>query len=81
MAEAVKIAAQIPQGFKDLLQKRCEERGIMFVPLVNRWREGKQIYRMGNQQIYIDRSVIFISGPGGTWQPTSLNAALELAVS
>ncbi|KAJ1520703.1 hypothetical protein ONE63_003802 [Megalurothrips usitatus] len=81
MAEAVKVAAQIPQGFKDLLQKRCEERGIMFVPLVNRWREGKQIYRLGSQQIYIDRSVIFVSGPGGVWLPTSLNAALEMAVS
>lgn len=81
MAEAVKVAAQIPQGFKDLLQKRCEERGIMFVPLVNRWREGKQIYRMGNLQIYIDRSVIFVSGPGGIWQPTSLNNALDLAAS
>ncbi|KAK3926472.1 Tuftelin-interacting protein 11 [Frankliniella fusca] len=81
MAEAVRVAAQIPQGFKELLQKRCEERGIMFMPLVNRWREGKQIYRMGNQQIYIDRSVIFVSGPGGIWQPTSLNAALEMAVS
>lgn len=81
MAEAVKTAAQIPQGFKDLLQKRCEERGIMFVPLVNRWREGKQIYKMGNQQIYIDRSVIFVSGPGGVWQPISLNKALEMAMS
>ncbi|XP_026278678.1 tuftelin-interacting protein 11 isoform X1 [Frankliniella occidentalis] len=80
MAEAVRVAAQIPQGFKDLLQKRCEERGIMFMPLVNRWREGKQIYRMGNIQVYIDRSVIFVSGPGGVWQPTSLNAALEMAV-
>jgi len=30
VSEAVKTAAQIPQGFKDLIARRCEERGIVF---------------------------------------------------
>ena len=30
ISEAVKVSSQIPQGFKDLVAKRCEERGIVF---------------------------------------------------
>lgn len=46
--EAVKTAAQIPQGFKDLIGRRCEERGIVFRPLPGRWREDKQLYLCGS---------------------------------
>ncbi|XP_067004991.2 tuftelin-interacting protein 11 [Anabrus simplex] len=80
LAEAVLTARQIPQGFKELIQKRCEERGIVFVPLPNRYREGKQIYRCGKVQIYIDRSVIFVTENGTVWNPLSLNAVLDMAV-
>ncbi|XP_049779978.1 tuftelin-interacting protein 11 [Schistocerca cancellata] len=80
LAEAVRTASQIPQGFKDLIQKRCEERGIIFVPLANRYREGKQIYRCGKVQVYLDRNVVFVSYNGGsTWAPTSLFSVLEMA--
>ena len=30
VSEAVKTSSRIPQGFKDLVAKRCEERGIIF---------------------------------------------------
>ncbi|GFG29832.1 hypothetical protein Cfor_02451 [Coptotermes formosanus] len=80
LAEAVRTASQIPQGFKELIQKRCEERGIVFVPLPNRYREGKQIYRCGKIQIYIDRSVVFVSDNGTSWSPMSLNNMLDMAV-
>ncbi|XP_069691056.1 tuftelin-interacting protein 11 [Periplaneta americana] len=80
LAEAVRTASQIPQGFKELIQKRCEERGIVFVPLPNRYREGKQIYRCGKIQVYIDRSVVFVSENGSVWSPTSLNNVLDMAV-
>ncbi|PSN55670.1 Tuftelin-interacting protein 11 [Blattella germanica] len=79
LAEAVRTASQIPQGFKELIQKRCEERGIVFVPLANRYREGKQIYRCGKVQIYIDRSVVFVCDSGNVWNPTSLNSMLDMA--
>jgi tuftelin-interacting protein 11 len=79
LAEAVRTASQIPQGFKELIQKRCEERGIVFMPLPNRYREGKQVYRCGKIQIYIDRSVVFVSENGSAWNPTSLNNMLDMA--
>lgn len=80
LAEAVRTASQIPQGYKELIQKRCEERNILFVPLSNRYREGKQIYRCGKVLLYIDRNVVFVSYNGGnTWSPASLFTVLEKA--
>ncbi|XP_046748597.1 septin-interacting protein 1 [Diprion similis] len=79
IAEAVRTASQIPQGFKDLIQKRCEERGILFMPVPNRYREGKQVYKVGNVQAYIDRNVVFVCHNGSTWAPTHLNALLDMA--
>eukprot|EP00090_Calanus_glacialis_P026300 TRINITY_DN41326_c0_g1_i1.p1 TRINITY_DN41326_c0_g1~~TRINITY_DN41326_c0_g1_i1.p1 ORF type:complete len:713 (+),score=291.77 TRINITY_DN41326_c0_g1_i1:106-2244(+) len=80
VSEAVKTAAQIPQGFKDLIGRRCEERGIVFRPLAGRWREGKQLYLCGSRQVYLDRNVIFVmEGGSGVWVPTSLNSLLDRA--
>ncbi|KAJ8922726.1 hypothetical protein NQ315_007761 [Exocentrus adspersus] len=81
LAEAVRTAAKIPQGFKDLVTKRCEERGIIFVPIVNKYHEAKQVYRIGSNgvQCYIDRNVIFYTQNNSTWLPTSLNHLLDLA--
>lgn len=80
LAEAVRVANQVPQGFRELVQKNCEERGIVFVPIPKRYREGKQVYRCGKILVYIDRNVIFLSENGTTWRPTSLNGLLDMAV-
>jgi tuftelin-interacting protein 11 len=78
--EVVRTAAQVPQGFKDLIARRCEERGIVFRPLPGRWREGKQLYLCGSRQVYLDRNVIFVmEGGTGVWVPTSLNNLLDRA--
>ncbi|XP_073974704.1 septin interacting protein 1 [Rhodnius prolixus] len=80
MAEAVRTATQMVEGYKDLVQKRCEERGVVFHPLPNRYKEGKQVYRCGAVQMYIDRNVIFNCDHNtGNWIPISLQALLEKA--
>lgn len=81
IAEAVRTAAKIPQGFKDLVAKRCEERGILFVPISNKYHEAKQVYRLGSNgvQCYIDRNVVFYSQNNSVWMPTSLNKLLDMA--
>ncbi|XP_014226937.1 tuftelin-interacting protein 11 [Trichogramma pretiosum] len=79
LAEAVRSASQVPQGFKDLVQKRCEERGILFMPLVNRYRDGKQIYKVGNIQAFIDGDCIFTCHNGSSWLPTNLSTLLDTA--
>ncbi|XP_076299208.1 septin interacting protein 1 [Lasioglossum baleicum] len=79
LAEAVRTASQIPQGFKDLVQKKCEERGILFMPIPNRYREAKQVYKVGNVQAYIDGNVLFVCHNGMNWLPTHLNALLDMS--
>lgn len=82
MAEAVRTAAQMVDGFKDLVQKRCEENGTIFHPIANRFREAKQIYRCGNVQMYIDRHVIFcLDSKTNMWSPVSVQTLLEKANS
>jgi len=78
VSEAVKTSSQIPQGFKDLIAKRCEERGIIFRPIPGKLREGKQIYLCGSNNCYLDRNVIFVQDDL-RWVPTSLNSLLDNA--
>ena len=77
LAEAVKTSAQIPQGFKDLIGRRCEEKGVVFRPMPGRYREGKQMYLVGSRQAYLDRNVIFVMNGSGVWVPTSLNSLID----
>ncbi|KYN43118.1 Tuftelin-interacting protein 11 [Trachymyrmex septentrionalis] len=79
LAEAVRTASQIPQGFKDFVQKKCEERGILFMPIPNRYKEAKQVYKVGNVQAYIDSNVLFVCHNGTNWMPTHLNALLDMS--
>ncbi|CAB3360945.1 Hypothetical predicted protein [Cloeon dipterum] len=81
MAEAVRTAGQIPHGFRELLQKKCEERGILFMPIPNRYHEAKQVYRCGKIQVYLDRSVLFIcKSNANIWVPSDLQSALDAAM-
>ena len=77
MTEAVKTMSQIPQGFKDLIGRRCEEKGVVFRPMPGRFREGKQMYLVGTRQVYLDRNVIFVMDKSGVWVPTSLNSLID----
>ena len=70
----------IPLSFKESVVKRCEDRGVLFVPIPNRFYETKQVYKVGTtMQCYIDRNVLFTSTNGLNWVPTSLNRLLDIA--
>jgi len=81
MADAIRMTAQVPQGFRDLVQMRCEEQGILFIPVPNRYYEGKQIYRCGSLLIYISSNVIYVQQDANIWIPVSLIQLLQLARS
>lgn len=67
-------------GFRALFAKRCEEKDIVFVPLANKTHEGKQVYRCGSVQVYLDRNVVFMSNnSGSTWHPQSISTVLMMA--
>ncbi|XP_030624450.1 tuftelin-interacting protein 11 [Chanos chanos] len=72
------VMPTVPTNFKDLVQAKAEENGIVFMPLVAKRHEGKQLYTFGRIVIYIDRGVVFVQGEK-TWVPTSLQSLLDMA--
>lgn len=81
----MRTTPQMPTDFKDLVQKKCEERGILFIPIINRYKEtkrgSKQLYKIGsgNLQAYVDRDVLFVSRNGNNFTSTGLNDLLDEA--
>ncbi|KAF6729605.1 Tuftelin-interacting protein 11 [Oryzias melastigma] len=72
------IGSGVPTNFKDLIQAKAEENNIVFMPLVAKRHEGKQLYTFGRIVIYIDRGVVFVQGEK-TWVPTSLQSLIDMA--
>lgn len=72
------VGATLPTNFKDLIQAKAEENNIVFMPVVAKRHEGKQLYTFGRIVIYIDRGVVFVQGEK-TWVPTSLQSLIDMA--
>ncbi|CAF0724669.1 unnamed protein product [Didymodactylos carnosus] len=66
-------SSTIIHSFKDLVEKKCSEHNILFLPVTNRYYEGKQVYRCGNVNAYIDKNVLFL-WENGHWVPTPLDS-------
>ena len=66
-------------SFKDLVEKKAAEHNMLFLPILNRTFEGKQVYRFGNANIYIDKNVLFIF-ENGQWMPLRLNDLVNKAM-
>ena len=64
-------------SFKELIQRRAEAGGIVFMP-VNRRDGHQQTYQLGRVVLYIDRNVVFVSS-GGIWKPVSIEELFSLA--
>lgn len=54
----------VPHGFRDLVEYRCAQQGILCVPIVNRFHAGRPIFRVGNVLCYFDRQVLTMIFPG-----------------
>ncbi|KAM9301513.1 tuftelin-interacting protein 11 [Gastrophryne carolinensis] len=67
-----------PMNFKDLIQSKAEEHNIVFMPLIGKRHEGKQLYNFNRIIIYIDRGVVYVQGEK-TWVPTSLQSLIDMA--
>ena len=53
----VMVEPIVPQGFRELVEYRCSQLGILCIPLVNRFQAGRPIFRVGNVLAYFDRQV------------------------
>ena len=56
-APPIVMESIVPQGFREVVEYRCAENGILFVPLINRSQAGRPIFRAGNVLCYFDRQV------------------------
>ncbi|XP_013105714.2 septin-interacting protein 1 [Stomoxys calcitrans] len=75
-------AAPVQLEFKELVSRKCAERGILFAPMPGRRELGKQIYRVGKLFCYIDRNVCMITDSSfKNWIPTPLQPMLERAIT
>uniref|UniRef100_A0A8C2KRX4 Tuftelin-interacting protein 11 n=1 Tax=Cyprinus carpio TaxID=7962 RepID=A0A8C2KRX4_CYPCA len=72
------VPTSVPTNFKDLVQAKAEENGIVFMPLVAKRHMGKQLFTFGRIVIYIERGVVFVQGEK-TWVPTSLQSLIDMA--
>ncbi|XP_053338042.1 tuftelin-interacting protein 11 [Clarias gariepinus] len=72
------VSAAVPTNFKDLIQAKAEENGIVFMPIVGKRHMGKQLYTFGRIIIYVERGVVFVQGKK-TWVPTSLQSLIDMA--
>lgn len=65
--------------FKDLIERKASDRGIEFLLLPNRFKEGRPIYRLGNVNIYIDNKVVFYQ-QDGIWIPAQIDDIIQKAL-
>lgn len=76
LSEAASTSDSI-YSFKQLVSEKADRNGIIFMPVSNKYHEGKQVYQLGNDRVYLDRSVIFLHNPETKkWNPTSLSTLL-----
>ncbi|KAG6458611.1 septin-interacting protein 1 [Manduca sexta] len=78
ISEVLASASQ-QKSFSELLESRCIEKEITFVPIAGKTREGRPIYKIGNLQCYVIRNVIMYSDDSGrTFMPISMDKLLQL---
>lgn len=71
-------STSVENNFENLIHTKADENNIVFMPLVGRRHENKQLYTFGRIVIYMDRGVVFVKGEK-TWVPTSLQSLIDMA--
>ncbi|NP_001091840.1 septin and tuftelin interacting protein [Bombyx mori] len=75
----VLASATQQKSFSELLETRCIENGITFVPIAGKTREGRPLYKIGALQCYVIRNVIMYSDDNGrNFAPIAIDKLLKL---
>lgn len=75
----VLASATQQKSFSELLETRCIENGITFVPIAGKTREGRPLYKIGALQCYVIRNVIMYSDDNGrNFAPIAMDKLLKL---
>lgn len=65
-------------SIKDIIELKAGEYGFLFKPIESRRIDGKQVYKLHNVLIYIDRNVIFVQNEPDKWTPISMDSIFSL---
>ena len=69
-----------PSSLREQVEQTAAQRGFLFLPIANRFHEGKQVYRLERQQVFFDRNVAFCyNSYDSGWQPVSFNDLMAMA--
>ena len=63
-------------SFKEMIEVKAREHGILFVPVQHKQHSGKQVFKFGHSLIHIDDKVIFVLDQSN-WVPHSLDALIQ----
>jgi tuftelin-interacting protein 11 len=69
---------QPPETFKDLIERRAQQRNEIFMPK-RREMDGKELYILGKLTLFIEKGVCFVSDGSGDWIPTSVTKIFDKA--
>ncbi|CAK1545449.1 unnamed protein product [Leptosia nina] len=73
------LASTAQKSFSELLESRCIEKGITFVPIPGKTREGRPIYKIAELQCYVIRNIVMYSNDGGrNFAPISMEKLLKM---
>lgn len=70
----------VPHGIREFVEFRCAQKGILFVPMVNKWQANRPVFRIGNLLCYFDRQVAFVM-LNGVWVSVPTQQLLDMAAA
>jgi tuftelin-interacting protein 11 len=68
-------------SFKDYVELLCSESNLEFVPTTKRHSSGKDLYRLGKLQVYIEDGVLFVQDGKNGYTYSSIEDAIQKALS
>lgn len=75
-ADIISSARRDTLSMREVVERRCQERGIVFVPLPDRKHEGRPVYRCGKLNVSFNKNIIYVQTERG-WMPKSLTTLLD----
>jgi len=69
----------VPTTFRQVVEQRARQLGILFVPQPNKYEEGKQVYSFGKMSIFFESNVVYAFDTiRRQWNPISLDHLISI---
>ncbi|KAI2808035.1 Tuftelin-interacting protein 11 [Blomia tropicalis] len=68
-------------NFREMVEMKANENGIIFMPIANRYQDGKQVFQCGQYLVYIDNQVLFhqrFVNHNRIWAPIRLQEMIDM---